>query len=254
MPLRELQVDMESVLDAMDDYGDAPFTFLDVETGEARPWFDPIVTGEEPDFDCDEDRWEKVPRREAHEKLHAMQHFVHQLDEDDVRERLQLALAGRGAFGRFRAELSRHPDLQARWFAEDRAALLADAIEWLHGLGIEPRYTLRQAPPPPPPPPAPKHPQVDLFDLLVLGAPGGKTELIEGRVFREYTAADPAAARAAFVHIARQITELDGVGWRRRFVADRDDYECGRYRLRVAARMVTLSLAMPRPIWDEFCR
>ena len=249
MHKRELQVDMDAILEAIDSHGDPNFYF-DTESGRVEAWLDPAITGDDPDFDPDEPNWVEIPRRPSREAHRAMERFAATVDEPDVLAQLRLALGGRGSFHRFRAVLALHPDLRAAYEAADHAELLRDALSWLHELGIEPRYTLRQPQQPPPRPPAP--PRVTLTDLLLLGAPEGKTELLDGRVARMFRAKNPAQARRVFTDIARQLTEQEGVSWRNRFVEGRDRYSIGRSQLAVEADLVTLEVQMPRSIWDAF--
>jgi hypothetical protein len=82
--------------------------------------------------------------------------------------------------------------------------------------------------------------RIGLFDMLLLGAPDGKTELINGRVRRVFHAATPEQARKAFARLARDLTEHHGLAWRRRLVEGRSEYEVERMRLSVEGRVVEL--------------
>ncbi len=55
-----------------------------------------------------------------------------------LRDRLDTALAGRGAFRRFKAALLDDLAERERWFAFRDARLRGAAVEWLVGQGIEP--------------------------------------------------------------------------------------------------------------------
>ncbi|HEX5054248.1 MAG TPA: UPF0158 family protein [Planctomycetota bacterium] len=255
MPLRRLQVDMESILDAMDAYGDAPDAYLHLATGRIELLLDPLITGEDPDFDPDEEQWVEIPRREAHEAHGLMETFAEALDEPDIQQQLFVALDGKGSFARFRHVLANHPDLRARWEAMDHDDLLQRAIEWFTELGIEPLYELRRTPKLAAVPAAtPARPNITLTDLLVLGGPGGKTELLEGRVPRQYVAATAERAHKLFASLAREIAAQEGVAWRKRLLEGRNDFSLGRYHLRVEGRVVRLEVEMPPPIWDDFRR
>jgi hypothetical protein len=254
MARRRLDVDMGSILEAIDYHGD-PHSFLHRETGRVEMWLDPDVVGEDAEFDPDDPDWVEIPQLEGHEGHRLMQAFADSLDEEDVQEQMRIALAGRGAFRRFRDVLSRHADLQARWDAAQREALLRRAVEWLHDLDIEPVYVLpeprSQAPAATPPKPRFR---VTLTDLLLLGAPEGKTEIIDGRMHRMFVAADAGQARRAFADLARELTEQVGIGWRKRFVEGRDDYVVGRNTLRVEGNLVTLEVEVSWETWEQFQR
>src|SRR5262249_24140234 len=106
---------------------------------------------------------------------------------------------------------------------------------------------------PAPTPPKPRF-RLTLTDLLLLGAPEGKTEIIDGRVHRVFVAADAGQARRAFADVARELTEQVGIGWRKRFVEGRDDYQMGAGTLRVEGNVVTLEVEVWREVWEQFLR
>ena len=184
-----------------------------------------------------------------------MRDFAASVDDEELRERLEYALSGRGAFRLFRDIVFRDGELRANWLRARQAALLAEATRWLAENGIEPVYTLRPLAPPPAPAPAPRKPSpVTLLDLVLLGAPDGKTELIGGRVRRVVTLRDASEARRAFKSLARELCELSGKDWRRRFIEGRSDVSFGRGHLSVHDTTVELELEVPRAVWDTFSR
>jgi hypothetical protein len=254
---RGLFVPMDEILDAMDTHGEgAPSFFLDTRSGQVSLWIDPLVTGEENDFDPDQDdHFARIPTFASRDEHAAMQAFAAALEEADVRAQLERALRGRRPFQRFRDTLAGYPDLEVGWQREKRDLLLAQALAWLKDLGIEPLYELR--------PIAPSGPagagqraadakRPGLIDLLLLGAPRGKAGLVDGRVERRLRAGDPHRARAIFATVARQLCEHHGLAWRRRFIEDTDRYEVERFVLSVSGATVTLSVAVPDAIWAAF--
>jgi hypothetical protein len=46
-----------------------------------------------------------------------MERFIASLDDEDIADRLAIAIDGRGAFRRFKDTLSRWPELMTRWHA-----------------------------------------------------------------------------------------------------------------------------------------
>ncbi len=119
-----------------------------------------------------------------------MRELAESIDEDDVRERVLDALAGKGAFRRFKDVVFRYPDVTARWNALKQERALELALAWLAQHEIQPVYELRA-----PHAPAP----ATVLDLLVLGVPGAKNEIVDGRAVR-IARVDPSQAR---VHAAR---------------------------------------------------
>jgi hypothetical protein len=253
---RTLFVAMDDIADAIDTHQEETQFYLDTETGEVVLWMDPEYTDQDPGFQPEDPRFAEIPHSDSHEDHRAMAAFAATLDDDpDVRAELERALAGKGPFAAFRQVLASHPDLKSAWERPKRDRRVAEAVAWLHGLGIEPQFELRPLPEPRPvgsPQPRDDEPRVGLFDLLLLGAPGGKTELLDGRVQRRFLAATPEQARKLFVRVARELCEHHGLGWRRRFVEDRDDYEVDRCRVSVRGRGVELSVAVAPAVWQLF--
>ncbi len=192
--------------------------------------------------------FERVPRYEREYEL--MRQFADDLDEEEVHEQLMIALQGKGAFGRFRTVIHRHPDLRDRWLAYRERVVGEEAREWLESIGVEPEEPPKPVPPSPPPLATPQH-QIDLVHLLVLG---GKVELIEGRVLRSISTDSPAEAKKLFVHLARQVCEHHGVEWRRRFIEGKSEYRQGDMFLEVDGTTVGLWLTVARETWRRFCR
>jgi len=255
MSLRKMRVDMDDVLDAMRAYGDAPFSYFDTDTGHVEVWLDPDSSGEQPAFDLDDERWVEIPRQDARDLRQAMHHFAEGLDDEDVAEDLRVALRSRGAFRNFRGILVHQPELRERWQAAHQQQLLDEALIWLREVGIEPQYELRAVVKPPAtqrPGKEPARPLVGLFDLLLLGAPNGKTELLDGRVSRMILLHSASEARGLFAAIARELTEHEQLQFHKRFVEGRNDYDVGRFHLSVEGNQVWLDVEVPRAIWDAF--
>jgi hypothetical protein len=254
--LRQLELDMDAILDAMEwrDELNLTTSYLDVETGQVGIAVDPAGSDEE-ESPWDDERWVPIPRRGSADDYRAMERFTEGLDDEEVRAELRAALGGRGPFRRFRGVLADHPDVRARWHAFWRERLLEVALDWLRGLGIEPKYDLRRVALPEPaasPGAAPESARIGLLDLLLLGAPDGKTELVDGRVHRVLVAGDATQARKAFLRIARELVEHEGLPWRKRLIEGRDHLEVGRHRLSVSEGKVCLEVGVPRAIWDAF--
>jgi len=102
--------------------------------------------------------------------------------------------------------------------------------------------------------PSAKAPRITLVDLLLLGAPEGKTEMLDGRVWRMFLAADATQARTTFEGIARELTEREGLAWRDELVAGKNAYAIARFQLTIEDTIVGLDTKVGRALWDEFCR
>lgn len=67
-----------------------------------------------------------------------MEEFAETVADARLRDRLEVALDGRGAFKRFKNVLLDFPEERERWFAFRDERLHAAAREWLRELGITP--------------------------------------------------------------------------------------------------------------------
>jgi catechol 2,3-dioxygenase-like lactoylglutathione lyase family enzyme len=70
-----------------------------------------------------------------------MADFVEEVPDPRMRERLQTAIAGKGAFGRFKDALCHDAEVREKWFAYEQARKREWAEEWLAELGIESTWT-----------------------------------------------------------------------------------------------------------------
>jgi hypothetical protein len=250
---RRLHVDMKAILESMDSYGDSVRFFLDLQSGEIELWMDQM--DEEPAFDPDDPRYAAIPQCDSGDEYQEMEAFVDGLDEADVQRQLRNTLGGKGSFGRFRAVLAGFPDLRVRWETDKQQRLLRQALAWLAGLGVTPQYDL---PPVTPVQPAgraeaaPGRARIGLFDMLLLGAPDGKTELIDGKVRRVFRGVNAEQARKVFARLAAELSEHNGLSWRKRFIEGRNSYEVGGCKASVDGRLVELEIEVPPATWKAF--
>lgn len=93
-------------------------------------------------------RMVRVPGPEAGEDFRDMTAFVATVPEPRLRDELQRALHGRGAFRRFKDVLASDFRERERWFQFKRERLRVHMTDWLASLDIEPVW---EEPPPPPP-------------------------------------------------------------------------------------------------------
>jgi hypothetical protein len=255
MSKRKLAVDMEAIIEAMS-IGDTPFaSFLNTRTGKITQ----VVSDRSLDLDLDLDGddelaaaaeavyedpdYVEIPALEGRDEYRLMEGFAASMDEEDIRDMLELALGGRGSFSRFRDVVFRYPDIKERWFASKKEALVARATEWLEDLGIDPDYELRH-PEPSQPAPAPAKGAVepDLLDLLLLGVTEHDDRLVNGCVVRRLTARDPQHANQLFKKLAREICEYWGLPWRKRFAQGKSEIHVERMRLEKRGKELELRI------------
>lgn len=205
----------------------------------------------EEEVDPGEDRVE-IPRIDTPAQYEWMREFAARIDEDDVRQQLEDALDGRGAFGRFRRTIERYPDLAAHWERGRAERVIEDARLWLTSLDIDADLPVPAVVRSSDPPRGPRQAPVGLLDLLLLGAPDGRTEMLEGRTYRVFVAGSPAEARAVFKRAARELCEWHGTAWRNRFIEGRDRYEVDRFLLTIEGTRVDLAVEVSGALWKAF--
>lgn len=262
---RKLNVDIDALADFMSRGDDDPFErYLDTVTGELIE-----VPREDADVGWDEDelrrerervddapagRLVRVPSEHASDAYGRMEQFARSLDDDDDRDEVLRAITGKGAFRRFK-DVTGQLQLVGRWRAFEAAAMEEDARDWLSTLGIEaPPSSRKQAEPPPPPASAATAPtSIELLDVVLLGAPDGKTELIDGRVRRVVVSTNASEARATFKSLARSICAYVGEPWRRRLLDGAvHTFTRDRFTLTIDDNAVELSIVVDRATWERF--
>jgi hypothetical protein len=245
-------IDPRELLDALELPAELGERFLDTATGTVVTMYG--EDDDDPEQEHDPATRVDLPRLTSRDEYEWMADFAESLVDDEIKERLRLALRGQGAFGRFKHVLDGDLDLRDAWFAARQRAMLAYVQRWLEREGIDAEL----APPLPDPAPATRaqvgkrDSEIDLLDLLLLGAPDGKTEIIDGRVTRRVTARSPDHARALFRKLARELAEWHGVSWRKGFVEGQSRFAVERAEITVDGTSVELRIAVSRSAWNTF--
>lgn len=86
----------------------------------------------------EKDRYVRIPERESHETYSLMKEFIEGIDELYPHEKLSGALAGKGAFSRFKKALGDYPVYREKWFAFNANAMKKIITKWLASLGVKP--------------------------------------------------------------------------------------------------------------------
>lgn len=253
-----MRVVLDEVAEAMDRSADEPFDRrLDLKTGSVELIGSNALHGDviSPELgaalETEPDRFIGIPRVETREQFLWMAEFADAIDEDDVRTRLSNALAGRGAFSRFKAVLYEYADLRERWYAIRERHMLDAAEEWLRTLDVEVHVERRPRPEPKPKAaPAAKKPALPLrvSHLLLLGAvePASAPD----RIRRVVTA--KGQGRALFKQLVRDLCDTRGVGYRNRFIEGKTTFELDDTTLRHDDHRVELEVAVPEEIRSRF--
>jgi hypothetical protein len=130
------RVDLRSLAEALEDHSSETTWWFDPDTGASEPNLDPVSTGlEEEDHPSDRGliAIEPIPSREAYGDL---EDYITSVRDPRARDLLERAVAGRGAFRRFKDTLMEFPELRQAWFAFHDARMERRAIEWLADQGL----------------------------------------------------------------------------------------------------------------------
>jgi hypothetical protein len=144
-------VDLADLALALEDHSEEHAWWFDPATGETAPRFMP--DGEEPVPDAG-DRLIPVDPLPSSVGYADMEDFIAGVRDPRARDRLERAIAGRGAFRRFKDTLFDYGQLRTAWFAFHDARGEQRAIEWLleqdlvDSAAAERAIARRSAPPP----------------------------------------------------------------------------------------------------------
>jgi len=117
---------------------------VDVRSGEVWPQpvlEDAVETGEDEELEAP--WWLPVECEGSRAGYRDMQDFIAAVPGEDRRDRLAIAIEGRGAFRRFKDVLSRWPEEFQRWYAFSEERQRGRARAWLTAAGycVAPRST-----------------------------------------------------------------------------------------------------------------
>jgi hypothetical protein len=114
-------------------------SFLDLENGDLLSIVDgePDAAARRAKVSTSPDRYQRVDPASSREQYRWMERFVGSVSDPPLRERLLIAIDGKGAFRRFKDVLLAFPAERERWFAY-RSELLHFHIQtWLDHMKIE---------------------------------------------------------------------------------------------------------------------
>lgn len=140
LPGRVIPVDLDMLSTELE--GDISMStggYVDLQTGEVYDdsATDPMMVGEDLAIDVDEepDRWLAFDRTGSRDGWRDMADFAERQRDAALRDRLERAIEGRGAFRRFR-DLVHEEDVADQWYAFSTDRKLSRAREFLAGEGI----------------------------------------------------------------------------------------------------------------------
>jgi hypothetical protein len=119
---RPLRIDLDELSSTMADHGEYPSGYLNTQTGQVVPAVltDEYAVGDEEAVDVEGGNWVYLVD-DSQQGWQDMADFAAEVEDPRIREILEEAVHGKGAFSRFRSAVHR-ADLGAEWycFADDR--------------------------------------------------------------------------------------------------------------------------------------
>lgn len=87
-----------------------------------------------------DNRYRIIPKQDSGEGYRDMQEYIWALEDEHLRELLEVAIQGSGAFRRFKDVLYRYPETQENWFRFRDEREKQRMTDWLASQGIEPEF------------------------------------------------------------------------------------------------------------------
>lgn len=84
------------------------------------------------------DSYIRIPEKPSYEGYDLMVEFAEGVEDESLREKLAIALDGKGAFRRFKNVLVSYPKYREEWFEFKQRRMNEEVTERLNSIGIEP--------------------------------------------------------------------------------------------------------------------
>lgn len=140
--MRRVNAILGDLIDAFDNCRIGEQYYLDLKTGEILHTSDEFMEEEDlqeiyESLDEERERYLSIPEGGSHEGYRDMVAFVESLEDENLQEKLTIALNGRGAFRRFKDVLLRYPEKREEWFEFQNERLKKRVMQWLEEKEIE---------------------------------------------------------------------------------------------------------------------
>lgn len=162
--MKKLAVDISEIAELMDTTFDENECYLDLQTGKTVVIPSELLRGEDdeddpswlPNWERDllpvveeieagSERYAPIPEPDSREAYNDMVRFARTVTDQALREHLDIALDGSGAFRRFKSVLHNNPDELQRWYVFKDAALAERVRDWLRELDVDPVENAEEA-------------------------------------------------------------------------------------------------------------
>ena len=140
--MKKIRVNWDFLCLAFEDASCEREYHLDTKTGEVIMIADSMATEEceqirEELEEDTEDRYLYVEKQTSHEGYQDMEDFIETVEDENLKDKLYIAIDGRGAFRRFKDVLYDHPEERERWLAFRDTHLEERIIAWLEVEGYQ---------------------------------------------------------------------------------------------------------------------
>src|SRR5438876_1666883 len=126
------RVDLSEIAHALEDHSGETSWYLDPKSGELHMSSFGMWDGQDVDEAFEPPaHLRRVDSLDSRESYSDLADFTELVRDPKARELLERAIAGRGAFRRFKDTLSQFPDLRTAWFAFHDRRMERRVIEWL---------------------------------------------------------------------------------------------------------------------------
>ena len=139
-------VDLKSLCEALENHSDYTEWWLDPATGEVEPWPSDLSAIDDLEETHPAERdWIRVEPLPSHESYEDLVDFTGRVRDPRARDLLERAIAGRGAFRRFKDTLFEFPELRDAWFRFHDARMERRALRWLAEEGLLEEHVTERA-------------------------------------------------------------------------------------------------------------
>ena len=140
--MRKVKANLSELIDAFDNCRIGYEYYLDTKTGELLLVSDEFMDTNETEeiyerLDDEPERYLSIPTESSREGYQDMVAFTESLEDENLKEKLWIALDGRGAFRRFKDVLLSYPEEREEWFRFQDERLEKRVTEWLEENEIE---------------------------------------------------------------------------------------------------------------------
>lgn len=136
-------MDLDELCAAYEHNSDMNSQYLDLKSGEILPVMHQEGVAEQNEknkkkIEQDEEgRYVEIPSTDSREGYRDMEDFIQTVDDEHLKEKLWIAIDGKGAFRRFKKVLARYPDVRQRWFEFKDERIKERVVDWLEWNEIE---------------------------------------------------------------------------------------------------------------------